>query len=73
METMVSVGDNSRTMTEIVIAFIRNRGEVLLTRRGGDVDIAPGHWDGISARIDEGTSAVDAARRLVLSATGCRR
>ncbi|WP_162551648.1 NUDIX domain-containing protein [Halohasta litchfieldiae] len=57
-------------MTEIVIAFIRNRGEVLLTRRGGDVDIAPGHWDGISARIDEGTSAVDAARRLVLSATG---
>lgn len=70
METMVSVGDNGRTMTEIVIAFVRNRGAVLLTRRGGDVEIAPGHWDGLSAPLEDGDGAVDAARRLVGSATG---
>jgi len=68
METMVSVGDNGMMMSEIVTAFVRNRGAVLLTR---PADSERDRWDGLSA-ASEGDSATLAAqaRRIVRSATG---
>lgn len=70
METMVSVGTDSRTMTEIVTAFVRHRGEVLLVRRPADIETAPGRWDGISAPLEDSNSWVDDARRVVTDRTG---
>jgi len=71
METMVSVDDNNETMTEIVTAFVRNRGEVLVTRRGADAEVDSGRWDGISGSLATGSgSRVDAGRRLVRDLTG---
>ena len=66
MKTMVSVGADGKVMSEIVTAFVRNRGAVLLTRPA-DSD----RWDGLSA-ASEGESATLAAegRRLVRSTTG---
>ena len=68
METMVSVGDNSVVMSEIVTAFVRNRGAVLLTQ---PTDPEHDRWDGLSA-ASEGDSATLAAqaRRIVRGATG---
>jgi hypothetical protein len=65
METIVSVGDNRWVMTEIVTAFVRNRGAVLLTQPA-EAD----RWDGLSA-VGEGSTPLAAeARRIVRGATG---
>ncbi|MEA1931555.1 MAG: translation initiation factor 2 [Euryarchaeota archaeon] len=68
METMVSVGNDSKVMSEIVTAFVRNRGAVLLTQ---PADSEHDRWDGLSAP-SEGDSATLAAqaRRIVRGATG---
>jgi len=66
METMVSVGDNGRVMSEIVTAFVRNRGAVLLTQSA-----TTDRWDGLSTAIEDESAPLAAeARRLVRSTTG---
>ena len=67
---MVSVGTDSRTMTEIVTAFVRHRGEVLLVRRPLDNETAPGRWDGVSAPVEGSNSRIDDARRVVTDRLG---
>ena len=53
-------------MNEIVTAFVRNRGAVLLTQPS-ETD----RWDGLSAPIEDGSAPLAAeARRLVRSTTG---
>ncbi|MFW6321334.1 MAG: NUDIX domain-containing protein [Halohasta sp.] len=53
-------------MSEIVTAFVRNRGAVLLTRPA-ETD----RWDGLSAPLEDGSAKpAAAARRLVRSTTG---
>ncbi len=56
-------------MPPLLTVFVRNRGELLLTRRADDSEQAAGRWDGLSTPLDETGEIVDAARRLVRSAT----
>ena len=56
-------------MPALLTVFVRNRGELLLTRRATDSEQAAGHWDGLSMPLDETGELVDAARRLVRSTT----
>lgn len=71
MKTMVSVGDDRQTMPALLTAFVRNRGELLVTHRADDSERDPGRWDGLSTPLRGGTdSLVDEARRLVRSTTG---
>ncbi len=56
-------------MSPILTVFVRNRGELLLTRRADDSEHAAGRWDGLSAPLEASAETVDAARRLVRSKT----
>jgi len=56
-------------MPPLLTVFVRNRGELLLTRRADDSEGAAGRWDGLSTPLDETGEIVDTARRLVRSAT----
>lgn len=71
MKTMVSVGDKDNTMSQILTAFVRNRGSVLLIRPADTENGEPGRWDGLSTASESGSTTLAAdARRFVREMTG---
>jgi len=58
-------------MPALLTAFVRNRGELLVTRRADDSERDPGRWDGLSRPLDGSAETVASeARRFVRSTTG---
>ncbi|PSQ15831.1 initiation factor 2B [Halobacteriales archaeon QS_8_69_26] len=56
--------------TEVVTCFLRNRGEVLLTRRAAAAPTYPGRWAGVSGYVEDDESPEAAARREIEEETG---
>lgn len=57
--------------SDVVTCFLRNRGEVLLTRRSNDGGTYVGRWAGVSGYVEEGThDPVEDARREIVEETG---
>jgi predicted aconitase with swiveling domain len=58
---------------QVVTSVLRNRGQVLILRRSGDVGSFKGKWACVSGFVERDESDLDAAKREVLEETGVRR
>lgn len=56
----------------VVSAFIRNRGRILVVRRGQDVTSFPDRWSAVSGSLGPREDPRDRARREVFEETGLR-
>lgn len=58
-------------MSDVVTAFLRNRGELLLVRRSDEVGTYAGHWGGISGYVEPETDdPLEDAHREIREETG---
>jgi translation initiation factor 2B subunit (eIF-2B alpha/beta/delta family) len=61
-------------MAAVVTCFVRNRGDVLLTRRSGEVGTYVGRWAGVSGYVEgDPADALDDARRELREEVGLDR
>ena len=57
------------TERPVVTAFLRNRGRVLIVKRGEKVGTFRGAWSGVSGYLEEGTRPVEQARQEIREET----
>jgi len=58
------------TFKAAVEAIIEKNGKVLITQRAHDRDHAPGEWEALTGRVEQGESFEDALKREVMEEVG---